>query len=81
MCLAIPGQVVEISGDGSDLLRSAKVDFGGASRSVSLAYVPEAKVGAWVVVHVGFALSVLEPEEAAQTIADLEAMAALEDER
>lgn len=81
MCLAIPGRVVEIHDDHDDLLRAARVDFGGATRRVALAYVPEARIGDWVVVHVGFALSVLEPSEAAQTIADLEAMAALGVER
>ena len=56
MCLAIPGQIQDIQGE--DLLRSATVDFGGVSRSVSLACVPEAVEGDWVLVHVGMACNV-----------------------
>ena len=63
MCLAVPGQVLSISGD-DDLSRTGKVSFGGVVKEVNLAYVPEAKVGDYVVVHVGFALSVVDEEEA-----------------
>ena len=63
MCLAIPGKVTSISGD-DPLLRSGKVDFGGVLREVSLAYVPEVKVGDYVIVHVGFALSKVDTDEA-----------------
>ncbi len=63
MCLAIPGKVIEISGD--DLLtRSGRVDFGGVIRQVNLCYVPDVKLGDYVVVHVGFALSILDEAEA-----------------
>jgi hydrogenase expression/formation protein HypC len=63
MCLAIPGKITSIAGD--DLLsRTGKVDFGGILKEVSLAYVPEAKVGEYVVVHVGFAISRLDGSEA-----------------
>ena len=63
MCLAIPGKITSIAGD--DLLsRTGKVDFGGILKEVSLAYVPEAKVGEYVVVHVGFAISRLDESEA-----------------
>lgn len=65
MCLAVPGKVLSI--DGSDpYLRSGRVDFGGIVKEVNLAYVPEAEVGCYVIVHVGFALSTLDEEEAAQ---------------
>lgn len=63
MCLAIPGKIVAVSGD--DLTtRMGKVDFGGILKEASLAYVPEAKVGDYVVVHVGFAISRVDEDEA-----------------
>ena len=63
MCLAIPGKIESISGD--DLLsRMGKVNFGGIFKEVSLACVPEAKTGDYVIVHVGFALSLVDKEEA-----------------
>jgi len=63
MCLAIPGKIVAVSGD--DLItRMGKVDFGGILKEASLAYVPEAKVGDYVVVHVGFAISRVDEDEA-----------------
>jgi hydrogenase expression/formation protein HypC len=65
MCLAVPGQVVSIGGD-DPMRRTAKVSFGGINKEVSLAYTPEAKVGDYVLVHVGFALQIVDPEEAAQ---------------
>src|SRR4051794_5006712 len=66
MCLAIPGLVLSISGDdGYDLIkRVGQVKFGGITKEVSLAYVPEAKVGDYVIVHVGFAISTLNEAEA-----------------
>ena len=63
MCLAIPGKIESISGNDS-LLRIGKVNFGGILKEVSLAYVPEVKVGDYVIVHVGFALSRLDEDEA-----------------
>ena len=63
MCLAIPGKVTSIAGD-DPLWRTGRVDFGGIIKEVSLAYVPEAKVGEYVIVHVGFALSRLDEAEA-----------------
>ncbi len=62
MCLAIPGKIQSI--EGSDFERSGKVSFGGILKDVNLAYVPEAKVDDYVIVHVGFALSILDEEEA-----------------
>jgi len=64
MCLAIPGQILSISG-GDSFTRSGKVSFGGVIREVNLAYVPQAKIDDYVMVHVGFALSVVDAEEAA----------------
>ena len=63
MCLAIPGKIESISGD-DPLSRTGKVNFGGILKEACLAYVPEAKVGDYVIVHVGFAISRLDEEEA-----------------
>jgi hydrogenase expression/formation protein HypC len=63
MCLAIPGKVESITGS-EQLSRTGKVNFGGVLKEVSLAYVPEVKVGDYVIVHVGFALSRLDEAEA-----------------
>ena len=63
MCLAIPGELLEISGEES-FMRTGKVSFGGIVKTVNLACVPEARVGDFVTVHVGLALSVVDREEA-----------------
>lgn len=63
MCLAVPGKIVSIRGD-DPLIRTGKVSFGGIVKEVSLAYTPEAKVGDYVIVHVGFAISTLDEAEA-----------------
>ena len=62
MCLAIPGKITSITGE--DLLRTGKIDFGGVIKEANLAYVPEAKQGDYVIVHVGFAISRLDEAEA-----------------
>jgi hydrogenase expression/formation protein HypC len=64
MCLAVPGRLIEIAAATDPLLRTGKVSFGGALKQVNLAYVPDARVGDYVTVHVGFALSVVDPEDA-----------------
>lgn len=66
MCLAIPGKVQSTQGE--DLDRTGKVSFGGVVKNVSLAYVPEAKVGDYVIVHAGFAISVMDESEANETL-------------
>ena len=66
MCLGIPGKVIEIRDGGP--LRMALVDFGGARKEACLAYVPEVQVGEYVIVHVGFAISRLDEEEALRTL-------------
>ncbi|MCW6037889.1 HypC/HybG/HupF family hydrogenase formation chaperone [Spirulina subsalsa FACHB-351] len=71
MCLAIPGKVVSIQGD-DPLMRVGKVSFGGVIKEVSLAYVPDVEIGQYVVVHVGFALSIVDEEEAQETLSYLE---------
>ena len=63
MCLAVPGRLVSIEGD-DPFLRSGKVDFSGAVKVINLAYVPEARVGDFVLVHVGFAISTIDEAEA-----------------
>jgi hydrogenase expression/formation protein HypC len=63
MCLAIPGKLECITGD-DPMTRMGKVNFGGILKEACLAYVPEAQVGDYVIVHVGFALSRLDEEEA-----------------
>ncbi len=63
MCLAVPGKITSITGD-DPIVRTGKVSFGGIVKDVSLAYTPEAKVGDYVIVHVGFAISTLDEEEA-----------------
>ena len=65
MCLAVPGKIVSIEGD-DPILRDGKVNFGGVVKRVNLSLVPEAKVGDYVVVHVGLALSIVDEEEAKQ---------------
>lgn len=74
MCLAIPGKIVSIEEGNSPLEKIGKVSFGGIVKKVSLAYVPEAQIGNYVIVHVGFALNIIDEEEAQQTLADLEAI-------
>jgi hydrogenase expression/formation protein HypC len=63
MCLAVPGKITSISGE-DPLTRMGKIDFGGILKEASLAYVPEAVVGDYVIVHVGFAISRVDEEEA-----------------
>lgn len=73
MCLAVPGRVLRLFED--DILgAAAEVDFGGVARVVSAAYVPEARLGDYLIVHAGCAISVLDEEAALQVIAELEAM-------
>jgi len=67
MCLAIPGKIESISGD-EPLTRMGKVNFGGVVKDVALAYVPDARIGDYVLVHVGFAISQIDEEEAAKTL-------------
>ncbi|MBI4387899.1 MAG: HypC/HybG/HupF family hydrogenase formation chaperone [Candidatus Omnitrophica bacterium] len=70
MCLAVPGKIVSIHGD-VDLERTGKVSFGGIMKEVNLAYVPEVRIGDYVIVHVGFAISKLNEHEAEETLAYL----------
>jgi hydrogenase expression/formation protein HypC len=64
MCLAVPGRVVEIAAEPDPALRCAKVDFAGVRKDVCLAFTPEAAVGDYVLVHVGFSISIIDEAEA-----------------
>jgi hydrogenase expression/formation protein HypC len=78
MCLAVPGKIMSIEGE--DLLsRSGRVNFGGVIKQINLAYVPEAKVGDYVLVHVGFAINTIDEEEANQVFEYLREMGELAD--
>jgi len=73
MCLAIPGKIESLSGE-EPMLRVGKVNFGGIVKDVSLACVPDARIGDYVIVHVSFALSKVDEEEARITYKALEDM-------
>ena len=66
MCLGVPAKIMELYE--KDGLQMARVDFGGVVRETCLAYVPEAKVGDYCIVHVGFALNLISEEEAKETM-------------
>ena len=76
MCLGIPGKVVEVFDRGG--LPSAKVEFGGIVKEACLAYTPEAQVGDYVIVHVGFAISKIDEAEASEILSYLQEIDALE---
>lgn len=78
MCLAIPGKILDCTEQGG--LRVGRIRFGGIVRQASLDFVPEAQVGDYVMVHVGFAISRVDAEEAERTYQLLAEMGALEDE-
>jgi hydrogenase expression/formation protein HypC len=75
MCLGIPGQIISVE-DNPIGLTMGKVEFGGVAREVCLAYTPEAQPGDWVIVHAGFAISLLDEEEARLTLETLAEVAA-----
>ena len=78
MCLAIPGELLDIKGD-DPIFRSGRVSFGGTVREVNLTCTPEAKVGDYVLVHVGFAISIIDEEEATRIFSYLEQMSGLDE--
>jgi hydrogenase expression/formation protein HypC len=77
MCLAIPGKILSIEGD--DLNRSGRISFGGVVRAASLAYLPEATIGDYAIVHAGVAIALVDEAEAQQTLDDIAAMNAIDD--
>jgi len=79
MCLAVPGRILTIAGD-DPIMRVARVDFGGIVKEINLAYTPEAEIGAYVLVHVGFAITVLDEEEAGRVFEHLKVIGDIEAE-
>ena len=77
MCLGVPGKIIEIYEQND--LRMGKIDFGGITKEASLAYVPEANLGDYVIVHVGFALSIVDEAEAHKVFDYLREMGELEE--
>jgi hydrogenase expression/formation protein HypC len=78
MCLAVPGRIVRLEERDQTLM--AEVDFGGVRKDVCLEYIPDAVVGEYVVVHVGFAIQRLDEQSARQTLTNFERMGVLEEE-
>lgn len=78
MCLGVPGKIIEKYE--SDGLLMGKVDFGGTVREACLSYVPEAEVGDYTLIHVGFAINLISEEEAQETLAMLREIMELEEE-
>jgi hydrogenase expression/formation protein HypC len=79
MCLAVPGKILSIV-DHDGVMRTGRVSFGGMVKEVNLAYTPEASVNDYVIVHVGFAISTVDPQEAARVWAYLQELDDLEEE-
>lgn len=73
MCLAVPGEVVSVN-ESDPLVREGCVAFAGVTKRISLALVPDASIGDFVIVHAGFAIATLDQQEAARTLAMLETM-------
>jgi hydrogenase expression/formation protein HypC len=78
MCLAVPGEVLSID-DGDPLMRKARVSFGGIVKEVSLALLPEARQGQYVLVHAGVGISVVNAEEAGKIFGYLEELGELDE--
>ena len=78
MCLAIPGKVIEINRTSQPVM--GKVSFGGIKKEICLEWVPDVKVGEYVIVHVGFAISKLDEKDALETLKIFEEMGNLDDE-
>jgi hydrogenase expression/formation protein HypC len=78
MCLGIPGKIIEVFEAGG--LPMGKVDFGGVTKECCLAYVPEAKVGDYTIIHVGFGLNIVDEAEALETLDLLRQIDALGEE-
>ena len=79
MCLSIPGKLIEITAELDETFRTGKVSFDGIVKEVSLTLVPEARVGDYVMVHVGAAISLVDEEEAVKTFNLLKQLGELHD--
>lgn len=77
MCLAVPGQLISIDDD--SVMRVGVVDFGGVQKQVNLAFVPDAEVGEYVLVHVGFALNTIDADEAGRVFRYLDELGELDE--
>jgi hydrogenase expression/formation protein HypC len=77
MCLAIPGRILDVTGD-DPLLRAGRIDFGGVVKEINLVYTPEARPGDYVLTHVGFAMAVIDEGEAQRIYATLRELAGLQ---
>lgn len=71
MCIAVPGKIKSISGE-NPMERRGVVDFGGVERDVMLSFVPESKIGDWVLIHAGFAITIIDETSARQTLEDFD---------
>ncbi|MFP5356185.1 MAG: HypC/HybG/HupF family hydrogenase formation chaperone [Gemmatimonadota bacterium] len=78
MCLAVPGRIVEITDSGG--IRMGRLDFGGIQKQVCLAYLPDAVVGDYAIVHVGFAISRIDEASAQETLRHFRELGILEEE-
>jgi len=78
MCLGVPGKIIEIYD--RDNMRMGKIDFGGATREACLDFVPEANLGDYAIIHVGFAISILSEEDAMETLALLQEITDIDEE-
>ena len=79
MCLAVPGKIISIDDSLGELMRMGKVNFGGIVKDVNLAYVPDAKIDDYVIVHVGFALNTIDESEALRVFEYLREIDGLEE--
>jgi len=79
MCLSIPGKLIEITAELDETFRTGKVSFDGVVKEVSLTLVPEAKIGDFVLVHVGAAIGIIDEEEAKKTFELLQQLNELEE--
>lgn len=77
MCLAVPGKIIEIT-ESDPMMKTAKVSFGGIIKDINVSLVPDAKIGDYILAHVGYALSVIDEEEAKKTMEYLKEMDDLE---
>ena len=78
MCLGIPGKVLQVRGE--QPARMATVDFGGVTKEICLAYVPEVEVGDYTIVHAGFAITRLDEESALQTLQMMSELGIIDEE-
>ena len=78
MCLGVPGRVTDIRDDRGT--RMATVDFGGVTKDICLAYVPEARVGDYTIIHAGFAITLLDEDSALETLAMMREVGLLDEE-